>query len=73
MNTKTKYSPLIRTISGVLGVLGVAAMGFNATQEGSIQIDFWLFAKLFVGFIFLYVAIFGKNPLDFAATSDRDQ
>lgn len=73
MKTKTKYSPLIRAISGVLGVLGVAAIGFNATQEGSVQIDFRLFAKLFAGFIFLYVAFFGTNPLNFTATSDRDK
>jgi len=64
-----KYSPAIRIATGLLGVLGVAAIGFNAIQEGDFQLDVMffvmLFAKLFAAYIFFYVAIFGTNPLAF--------
>lgn len=58
------YSLAIRLICGALGILGFAAIGFNAVRAGGIEIDFMLFASMFAGFIFVYVAMFGRNPLD---------
>jgi hypothetical protein len=55
----------------VLGILGIAAIGFKAVQDGGIQFGFILLASMFAGFIFLYVAIFGTNPLDFSSKDDR--
>ena len=69
---KQKHSVLIRIICGVLGVLGVAAIGFNAVQDGGIEPSFILFAKLFAGFVFLYVAIFATNPLEIRSRDDHD-
>ena len=72
-----KYSTGIRITTGLLGLLGVAAIGFNALQEGSIRFDgvslLMLFAKLFAAYIFLYVAFFGTNPLAFLNMGDDDQ
>ena len=72
MTMRKKYSPLIRTTTGVLGVLGITAIGVDVVKDGGIQPDLMLFVKLFVGFIFIYVAIFGANPLDFSSSSDND-
>ena len=76
MATK-KYSPAIRITTGLLGLLGVAAIGFNALQEGSLRLDavplFLLFAKLFAAYIFFYVAFFGTNPLAFLNMNGDDQ
>lgn len=36
MATK-KYSPAVRITTGLLGLLGVAAIGFNAVQEGGLR------------------------------------
>lgn len=62
MTTQEKISPFIRVVSGVIGVLGFAAIAFNASQEGGLKPDVMLFASFFAGFIFLYVALFGKYP-----------
>ena len=76
MATK-KYSTAIRITTGLLGLGGVAAIGFNALQEGSIRSDavslFMLFAKLFAAYIFFYVAFFGTSPLAFLNMDDDDQ
>ena len=76
MATK-KYSPAIRITTGLLGLLGVAAIGFNALQEGGLRLDpaplFLLFAKLFAAYIFFYVAFFGTNPLAFLNMNGDDQ
>ena len=72
MKTKKKYSPAIRTLCGILGLLGIAAMAFNAVQEGAFEPGLMLFASLFAGFIFLFVAIFGTSPLDFGGANDSD-
>ncbi len=72
MTTTKKYSPLIRTTTGVLGLFGVAAIGFDAVKNGSIQLDLMLFVRLLAGFIFLYVAIFGTSPLEFSGSSDDE-
>jgi hypothetical protein len=69
---KQKYSVLIRTACGVLGILGVGAIGLSAVHDGGIQPTFILFVKLFAGFVFLYVAIFGASPLDIRAHDDHD-
>lgn len=72
-----KYSNAIRITTGLLGVLGVAAIGFNAIQEGNSRLDvmffLMLFAKLFAAYIFFYVAIFGTNPLAFLNMNGDDQ
>ena len=59
-----KISPVIRVISGILGLLGFVAIAFNATQDGGLNFDMLLFASFFAGFIFLFVAFFGKYPWD---------
>ncbi len=72
-----KYSPAIRITTGLLGVLGVAAIGFDAVQKGDLQLNvmffLMLFAKLFAAYIFLYVAIFGTNPLTFLSMNGDDR
>ena len=64
MNKQEQIWPFIRVVSGVIGVLGFAAIAFNAMQDGSLNIDAMLFAGFFAGFVFLYVAFFGKYPWD---------
>lgn len=59
-----RISPFIRVVSGVLGILGFVAIAFNASQAGGLKPDFMLFASFFAGFIFLFVAFFGKYPWD---------
>lgn len=63
---------MIRVISGVIGILGFAAIAFNASQDGGIKLDFMLFASFFAGFIFLYVSFFGKYPWDRKSRDDTD-
>lgn len=76
MATK-KYSLAVRIATGLLSLLGVAAIGFNALQEGGLRLDavslFLLFAKLFAAYIFFYVAFFGTNPLAFLNMNGDDQ
>lgn len=62
MDSREGISPTIRIVSGVLGVLGFAAIAFNALNEGGIKPSFILFTSFFAGFIFLFVAFFGKYP-----------
>ncbi len=64
MSEQKNISPFIRIVSGMLGVLGFAAIAFNASQNGGLKPDVLLFASFFAGFIFLYVSIFGKYPWD---------
>ncbi len=64
MDTGKKYSLAIRLVCGALGLLGFAAIGFNAVQTGSVEVGFMFFASMLAGFIFLYVALFGSSPLD---------
>ena len=64
MSKQERISPFIRTVSGVIGVLGFAAMAFNAMQDDGLKPDVTLFASFFAGFIFLFVALFGKYPWD---------
>ncbi len=75
MATK-KYSTTIRITTGLLGLFGVAAIGFNAVQEGSLLLDavslLMLFAKLFAAYIFFYVALFGTSPLAFLNMDEDD-
>jgi hypothetical protein len=64
LSKQKKISPLVRAISGVIGILGFAAMAFNASQDGGLQMSVTLFASFFAGFVFLYVSFFGKYPWD---------
>jgi hypothetical protein len=48
----------------VVGILGFAAIAFNASQDGSLQMNVMLFVSFFAGFVFLYVSFFGKYPWD---------
>lgn len=66
-------SPTTRVVSGVIGVLGFAAIAFNASQDGGLKPDIVLFASFFAGFIFLYVSFFGKYPWDKAKIDERDE
>ena len=70
MESKTPMSPIVRTICGVLGISGVAAIAFNAFREGGIEPDFMLFGSLFGAFVFLYAAFFGSLP--WGASDERD-
>ena len=54
----------------MIGILGFAAIVFNAMQNGGLKPDVILFASFFAGFIFLFVALFGKYPWDRA---ERDE
>ena len=73
MNKEEKISPLLRAISGVIGILGVASIAFNASQDGGIRLDFMLFASFFAGFVFLYVSFFGTYPWDKSKADDSDE
>ena len=64
MSEKEKISPVIRFVSGMIGVLGFAAIAVNASQDGGLKPNVVLFASFFAGFIFLYVSFFGKYPWD---------
>ena len=72
-----KYSPAIRITTGLLGLGGVAAIGFEAFPEGGFQFDvmsfLMLFAKLFAAYIFFWVAFFGTSPLAYLDKSGDDQ
>ena len=46
----------------MIGVLGFAAIAFNASRDGSFKPNLLLVASFFAGFIFMYVALFGKYP-----------
>ena len=74
--TSKKYSPAIRITTGLLGFGGVAAIAFEAFQEGGMRLDLisylMLFAKLYVAYIFFWVAFFGKSPLAFLDKSSND-
>ena len=64
MSEQERTSPFIRVVSGVIGILGFAAIAFNASQDGGLKPDLVMLASFFAGFIFLYVAFFGKYPWD---------
>ena len=70
MSRRERISPIIRIVSGVIGILGFAAIAFNASRDGGIKLDFMLFASFFAGFIFLYVAFFGTYPWDRKSVDD---
>ena len=57
-------SPLVRIVSGVIGVLGFAAIAFNAANDGGIHLGVMTFASVFAGLIFVFAALFGKYPWD---------
>ena len=73
MDRRERISPIIRVLSGVIGILGFAAVAFNALQDGGIKPDFMLFASFFAGFIFLYVAFFGTYPWDRKSVDDVER
>ena len=70
MDEQESISPFVRIVSGVIGILGIAAIPFNALRDGAIQPNFILFASFFAGFVFLYVSFFGKYPWDRKSTDD---
>ena len=70
MSEQEKISPFIRVVSGVIGMLGFAAIAINAMQGDGLKPDVMLFASFFAGFIFLFVAFFGKYPWDRAERED---
>jgi hypothetical protein len=73
MTRRERISPVIRVVSGVIGILGFAAVAFNALQNGGIKPDVMLFASFFAGFIFLYVAFFGTYPWDRKRADDVER
>ena len=72
MSKQEKISPWLRFVSGIISILGFIAMAFSAAQKGGFQLNFMLFASIFAGFIFLYVAFFGKYPWDVSKADDAD-
>jgi nicotinamide riboside transporter PnuC len=62
MSEQNRISPFIRIVSGVIGVLGFAAIAFNVSQNGGVNPSIVLLASFFAGFVFLYVALFGTYP-----------
>ena len=73
MNAQEKISPFVRATSGVIGILGFAAIAFNAANDGGLQLNVVTLASFFAGFIFLFVAFFGKYPWDQSKAKDSDQ
>ena len=73
MSEQEKVSPLIRVASGVIGVLGFAAIAFNAANDGGLQLTFITFASFLAGFIILSVSFFGKYPWDRSKAEDSDE
>lgn len=73
MGSKTPMSPFVRTICGVLGISGVAAIAFNAIRDGKIEPDFMLFGSMFGGFVLLYAAFFGSLPWGTSDEPDSDK
>ena len=70
LNKQERISPFIRVVSGILGILGFAAIAFNAMQDSGLKPGLVLFASFFAGFIFLFVAFFGKYPWDRTKTDE---
>jgi len=64
MSEKKKYSMFVRMVCGLLGLLGIAATAFNTLTAEEITFEIKLLAIAFACFIFIYVAITGKNPLE---------
>ena len=73
MGEQGKISPLVRVTSGVIGILGFAAIAFNAANDGGLQLTFITFASFFAGFIFLFVSYFGKYPWDRSKAEESDE
>ena len=73
LSKQEKISPVVRAISGLIGILGFAAIAFNSSQDGVFQLNGMLFASFFAGFIFLYVSFFGKYPLDNSNADDAGE
>ena len=71
-NRQKKISPLVRIVSGVIGVLGFVAIAFNASEDNGLEIDFALIASFFAGFVFLFVSLFGKYPWDRNGPHERE-
>ena len=64
LSKQEKISLVTRIVCGVIGILGFAAIAFNASIDGGLKPGVMLFASFFAGFIFLYVSFFGKYPWD---------
>ena len=73
LSKQEKISPLVRVASGVIGLLGFAAITFNAVNSGGLQLNIVNFASFFAGFIFLFVSFFGKYPLDRSEAGEADE
>ena len=73
MSNPERISPFVRIVSGVIGILGFAAIAFNASQDGGLKPSVVLFASFFAGFIFLYVSFFGKYPWDKTKANKSDE
>lgn len=66
-------SPLVRISSGVIGILGFAAIAFGAVNDGNFQPNIVTFASFFAGVIFLFVSFLGKYPWDRSKSSESDE
>lgn len=73
MSKQERISPFIRIISGVIGLLGFAAIAFNAVQDGGFKPNVMLIASFFAGFVFLYVSFFGTYPWDRSKITESDE
>ena len=73
MSEQEKISTTVRVLSGVIGVLGFAAIAFDAWEDGGLKPNLVLLASFFAGFIFLYVSFFGKYPWVKTERSEKDE
>ena len=73
LSEQEKISPFVRVASGVIGVLGFAAIAFNAANDGDLQLNIVTLASFFAGFIFLFVSFFGKYPWDRSKAEESDE
>jgi hypothetical protein len=73
LGKQVRISPVVRVISGLTGVLGFAAIAFEASQEGGFQLNAMLLTSFFAGFVFLYVSFFGKYPWEKSNADDTDE
>lgn len=73
MGSKQKISPIIRAVSGLLGIASLAAIVFDASKAGGIELDSGFLVSMLGGAIFLYAAIIGSIPWDVPSTNDGEK
>ncbi len=65
--------PLVRVTGVVIGILGFAAIPFNAVKADGLQLTLKTIACFFAGAILLFAAFFGKYPWDRSGAKSRGE